>query len=86
MGAFTATGAAPQDLAGLSRYVDDELQRAAQASTSPWDGLRMQVLNVAPRKTAPGDIVFADGTNWNPGSGEGLYIRNAANTAWRYLG
>ncbi len=30
-------------------------------------------LNVEPDKPREGVIVFADGTNWNPGSGRGLY-------------
>lgn len=33
-----------------------------------------------------GMIVLADGTDWDPGSGEGLYRRNLANTAWVFLG
>ncbi len=33
-----------------------------------------------------GMMVLADGTNWNPGSGEGLYRRNLANTAWVLVG
>jgi hypothetical protein len=33
------------------------------------------VSNVAPDKPRTGDIRYADGSNWNPGStGEGVYI------------
>ena len=39
--------------------------------TSP--AVRIEVRNVAPAKPREGDIYHADGTNWNPGSGAGLY-------------
>lgn len=41
-------------------------------------------LNAAPAKVGDGMVVYADGTNWNPGSGEGAYIYYAA--GWNYLG
>jgi hypothetical protein len=31
------------------------------------------VLNAEPSKPQTGQLVLADGTNWNPGSGRGLY-------------
>lgn len=41
-------------------------------------------LNAEPAKYSDGMVVYADGTNWNPGSGEGLYMRY--NSTWNYLG
>lgn len=38
----------------------------------------------APSKPRDGDIVFADGTKWNPGSGQGYY--GYYNAAWHFLG
>ena len=38
----------------------------------------IEVKNVAPSRIKQGDIVYADGSNFNPGSGEGIYFRNAA--------
>ena len=38
------------------------------------------VSNAAPDKPRTGDIRYADGTDWNPGSGEGIYFYNG--TAW----
>ena len=32
------------------------------------------VSNVVPSKPRAGDVRYADGSNWNPGSGQGLYI------------
>lgn len=42
------------------------------------------VTYVAPAKPRQGDIRFADGTDWNPGSGEGLYIYLSAGS-WSKL-
>lgn len=36
-----------------------------------------------PERFDEGDIVFANGTDWNPGSGAGLYERRGG--AWRKL-
>ena len=41
-----------------------------------------------PLKTAPsnpviGQVVFANGTNWNPGSGEGLYVYKSG--GWTFI-
>ena len=44
------------------------------------------VLHASPVRVRAGMVVHADGTNWNPGSGAGMYRRNAANSAWVHLG
>lgn len=33
-----------------------------------------------PKKVRVGDVVYANGTTWNPGDGEGLYVR--LSTGW----
>lgn len=43
-------------------------------------------LHTAPAKVRAGMLVMADGADWNPGSGEGLYRRNKANSAWVFIG
>lgn len=58
---------------------DPAIQQAAQRA-DPKNTLIY--LHAAPAKTSAGDMVLADGTDWNPGSGAGLYQRNEANTAW----
>ncbi len=35
--------------------------------------ISLTTLHAAPDKPRQGNIVRADGTNWNPGSGEGVY-------------
>lgn len=61
------------------RALQEGLERA-----KPYDTLR--VLHAAPSKVFAGMLVNADGTDWNPGSGAGLYLRNEANTAWNLVG
>jgi hypothetical protein len=49
------------------------------------DGLKyllLQALVSEPDRMISNMFALADGTNWNPGSGAGLYRRNAANSAW----
>lgn len=33
-----------------------------------------------------GMLAYADGTNWNPGSGKGLYRYNSTTSAWVFVG
>lgn len=40
--------------------------------------------HAAPSKPKHGMLVFADGTDWNPGSGAGLYQYRAG--VWNFLG
>lgn len=46
--------------------------------------LGLKVLYAEPSRTFAGMIVYADGTSWNPGSGEGFYRRNKDNDGWVY--
>ena len=38
----------------------------------------IDVVNAAPVRPRQGMLRYADGTNWNPGGGEGIYYFNAA--------
>lgn len=79
----------PEDLAEartleeLSAYVQREFRRLSQAVALGWSR-HMDPLHVAPGKPRDGDVAFADGTDWNPGSGVGAYIFYAA--AWHPFG
>ena len=67
----------------LSEYLQRELRRIA----TTLDGVEEILLterNVAPDKPRDGQIILADGTNFNPGSGAGFYGRS--NGAWVFLG
>lgn len=48
------------------------------------DRIRLVTLFVEPAKRRDGDVVLADGTSWDPGSGAGFYGYYGA--AWHKLG
>lgn len=73
---FPGEGVTPQ-------WLYDELQRIATEMYKP-TGLIFGTLFVAPTKPQEGEVASADGTQWNPGSGAGLYQYRAG--AWHYLG
>jgi len=67
----------------LSIAIAEEFQRLEGAIT----GVELAALsesNAVPDKLYDGLIALADGTNWNPGKGAGLYIYQ--DSAWNYLG
>ena len=72
------TGISGKDLPGLkenvidlARWAEDEFNEVANAlqgtEASP-------IWHKPPPKPRTGTMVYADGTNWNPGSGEGFYF------------
>lgn len=63
--------------------VMSELKRGLEASAPAH---QLQVLYAEPSRTFAGMIVYADGTTWNPGSGEGVYRRDKTNASWTLLG
>lgn len=68
------------DLGEIVRWLNTELRLIADELKKR----ELVVYNVAPTERFYGQIVIADGTNWNPGSGHGLYWWNG--TAWTFLG
>lgn len=60
-----------QASAEVRQYLDQELRRIADAINR--DVLFLQTLAEAPASPSDGMIAYADGTSWNPGSGEGFY-------------
>lgn len=65
-------GTVPPEFDNL--FLQSELERIAialQELEPPWIILSPQ--NNAPDKLKEGMVANADGTNWNPGSGAGLY-------------
>ena len=43
-------------------------------------------LHVEPTKPRNGRVVIADGTDWNPGSGRGVYWYDGVSSSWTFLG
>lgn len=63
--------------------VNRELMRIAAAFEIARAG-SVEFLNVEPVRLREGMVAGADGTNWNPGSGQGVYVYY--NSAWNKLG
>jgi hypothetical protein len=73
----------PADPAQLQRFLRDELRKISAAIQLLALG-HIDKTHVAPAKPRDGYIRLADGTNWNPGSGQGVYVYYGA--AWHFLG
>lgn len=61
-------------VAELAAYVGEEFRRLQEGLATPQDYAFLRTLHVAPARPREGMLAIADGTNWNPGSGAGLYI------------
>lgn len=66
----------------LSGWLLEELNNIARSTST--DIVQLQPQSVAPTRPRAGLLVEADGINWNPGSGAGLYIFRAG--AWVFIG
>jgi hypothetical protein len=76
---------APLNNEQLSDYLFHELNKLSDIIFN-LDVMRLEQTNVVPDKPRDGDIRYADGTNWNPGSGQGLYVYIDDGTpAWEKL-
>ena len=60
--------------------IQREFQKIAEAFLTVH---QHDVLHAAPENPRQGLVVFADGTDWDPGSGEGLY--EYLSTGWSKL-
>ena len=63
----------PSTAEDIPSYLQTELDRIAAVISNIAEG-HFDTSNVAIEKPRAGDVRYADGTNWNPGTGEGLYI------------
>jgi len=65
----------------LVGYVDRELKTISQVFANP---TVLQKRTEEPKRPQDGQIEYADGTNWNPGSGVGIYYYKV--NTWVFLG
>lgn len=70
------------DVGELCRWVNSELRLLA-AELKKYEIVEY---NAAPTERFHTMIVLADGTNWNPGSGRGLYYFDSSDSSWNFLG
>ena len=73
----------PTDAADMGRFVYSELQKISIAIAALAKG-HLDKSYAAPTKPREGDLMYADGTTYNPGSGQGIYAYYGA--AWHFLG
>ena len=78
-----ANGNAEQDIRTLAEWVHNELELVAKAMQKP-TLLHLEELFESPPRPRDGIVVFADGSEWNPGSGRGYYGYHSS--AWHFLG
>lgn len=66
---------------GLRSWLAAQLRQIADTLASPTVSvIHFDALAAEPERYSDGDVVRADGSNWNPGSGAGLYLRQGG--AW----
>lgn len=73
----------PSEQQELAQWVRQELQ-ALQRELEAAGMMRLVELHAVPEKLTAGLTVLADGTNWNPGSGAGVYTYYGG--SWHKLG
>jgi len=61
----------------LRAWLAEELRRISNA-VGPAEFAQLEPIDVEPAKPRKGMMVWAVGTNWDPGSGEGAYIYNGS--------
>jgi hypothetical protein len=76
-------GEPPSDPSQLPRYLREEFAKIKAALDALADGFDLPVY-APPAKPRAGMRRYADGTQWNPGSGAGLYRFDGA--TWNFLG
>ena len=75
-------GPLPLEEKDLGVYIVTELKRLGNTILNQ-SHLRAERTHVEPEKPRGGDIVYADGTDWDPGgTGEGIYFFNETTQAW----
>jgi len=66
----------------LPDYLFSELNKLGDVVFN-LDTFRLESTHVEPAKSRDGDIRYADGTDWNPSGGEGIYAY--FNNTWNKL-
>ena len=75
-------GPLPEEVEDLGGYVVSELKRLGSILLNQ-SIFRLEPVHAEPARPRKGDVRYADGTDWNPGAGEGIYWYNG--TAWAKL-
>lgn len=71
-----------ETLEELVQFLEAELFTIYQALNDA-QVLDLRIIHAEPERPRDGMLVFADGTNWDPGNGRGLYTYDSG---WKKLG
>lgn len=77
----------PFEPAQLSTFLNQELSEIERAQYDPMNTVSLAILHAEPKVPTSGRNVIlaeADGTDWNPGSGAGLYCYRGG--TWVFIG
>jgi len=74
-----------KELQQLATYIAAELDSVSRSQHEAVEGVLFTVLHSEPKRPRAGLVVYADGSDWNPGSGEGQYRFNLAGS-WVFIG
>lgn len=74
----------PDDPATLPGFLRQEFLALKQSQEQAQPFAFLTVLAAEPTKFSRGMIVYANGTTFNPGAGEGVYVRKTS--SWVLLG
>lgn len=77
---YSSTGHVDEQLV---EWIMRELKAISEATFGAAPELQLIPKAVPPPKPRMGMVVYADGTNWNPGSGAGVYVYTG--TSWGKL-
>ena len=69
----------------LLAWLERELVTLSRELVQEQDTCWLRPIYAEPEKPRAGMLVYADGTTWNPGSGQGVYRFNLAGT-WSFVG
>jgi hypothetical protein len=78
-------GTPPSDPAQMPGFLRQELANVQAAANRAEPYVLLQTLHTEPVRMFGGMLVLADGSDWNPGYGTGMYQRNEANDAWIFI-
>lgn len=73
-----------EDPKQILEWAFQELTEIAGLLANIEQGKFLDLRSTAPQKPRESMLAFADGVNWNPGSGKGMYCYY--NSAWHFLG
>lgn len=76
-------GNVPDKPENLPAFLLAELQRLQEILSAQQSFVWLRELHAEPKKPRNGMVVYAEGADWNPGSGRGLYYRK--DNAWVFI-